>query len=418
MNERLFRKASLERLASPDQLDEIARISTSKTWTALIGLLLLTAIGGVWAFAGSIPTTVAARGMIVRSGGLVAVVSRGAGLVVELKVDVGQHVSPNQVVARIAQPALVEKLRQIAEAMSDLRQRQQVELSLKREQSKLAIEAIEHQRTNTVRDVVELQKRATLVQEQIPVTDQLYAKGLMTKHQTIVARQNLVDMQAQIEEHNAKLNQFDQQEDAARMEVRQAELDMQREQSALLQSRKTAEEELSRVGAVVAPVEGEVVELKVSPGGTVIEDAAIVAIQPAHDTALEVVAYVPAAMAKECRPSMPVQISPSVAKPEEFGYMRGHVTFVADYPSTTAAMMRQFQNESLVSALSGSGPVSEIRASLERDPSTVSGFRWSSSQGPAIRITSGTITDVHVVTRVQKPAALLLPWLRRQSGVD
>jgi HlyD family secretion protein len=165
-------------------------------------------------------------------------------------------------------------------------------------------------------------------------------------------------------------------------------------------------------------VEGEVVELKVSPGGTVIEDAAIVAIQPAHDTALEVVAYVPAAMAKECRPSMPVQISPSVAKPEEFGYMRGHVTFVADYPSTTAAMMRQFQNESLVSALSGSGPVSEIRASLERDPSTVSGFRWSSSQGPAIRITSGTITDVHVVTRVQKPAALLLPWLRRQSGVD
>jgi HlyD family secretion protein len=418
MNERLFRKASLERLASPDQLDQIVRMSTARTWVALIALLLLTAIVGFWAFKGSIPTTVIGRGMIVRSGGLLTIVSRGSGLVAALNVEVGQHVRANQVLAQIAQPALVQKRRQIDETIADAHQRQRVELALKNEQSKITIEAIERQRTNAIREAAELEQRAVLAQQDIPVTDQLFAKGLVTKHQTIVARQSLVDVQAQIEERKAKLKQFDQQVDAARMEVRQAELDMQRELSTLEQNSKASEEELSRVQDVFAPVDGEVVELKVSAGGTVSEDAPVVTIQPDRNAALEIVAYVPADMAKECRRSMLVQVSPSIAKREEFGYMEGRVTFVADYPATAAAIMRQFQNESLISALSGTGPVSEVRANLDPDPSTFSGFRWSSSKGPAIRITAGTISDIHIVTRVQSPADLLMPWLKHGSGAD
>ncbi|MFZ1010781.1 MAG: NHLP bacteriocin system secretion protein [Candidatus Sulfotelmatobacter sp.] len=418
MNERIFRKASLDRLASPDQLDQIVRISTSKTWAALIALLILTAVVGVWAYKGSIPTTVIGRGMIVRSGGLLTVVSRGSGLVATLNVEVGEHVRANQVLATIAQPALIQKLRQITQTIADVQQRQRVELALKNDQSKIAIEAIERQRANTIREISELEQRVALAQQDIPVIDQLFAKGLVTKHQTILARQNLVDLQAQIAEKEAKLKQFDQQVDAARMEVRQSELDMQRELTTLKQNSQASDEELSRVQDVSAPVDGQVVELKVSSGGTVAEDAPVVTIQPDHSAALEVVAYVPAALAKDCRASMLVQISPSVAKREEFGYMEGHVTFVADYPATAAAIMRQFQNESLVSALGGGGPVSEVRASLDIDPSTFSGFRWSSSKGPGIRITTGTISDIHIVTRVQSPATLLMPWLKRGSGVE
>src|SRR5712692_3986555 len=150
--------------------------------------------------------------------------------------------------------------------IADVRRRQSVALSLKTEQSKLAIEAIERQRANTARDIVELEQRAELAQEQIPVTDQLFAKGLVTKQQTIVARQKLVDIRAQIDERKAKLKQFDQAVDAARMDVRQAELDMQQELSTLERNTKISQEELARVETVIAPSGGEVVELKVSPG--------------------------------------------------------------------------------------------------------------------------------------------------------
>lgn len=418
MNERIFRKASLERLASPDQLDQIIQISTSKAWAALIGILLATLTLCIWAYKGSIPTTVTGRGMILQSGGLLTVVSPASGVVTAFKVEVGERVRANQVVAQIAQPALAQKLTQIRQSITEARQRQEIELTLKREQSKMAVQAIDSQRSNAIREMVELEKRAMLAKQDIPITEQLFDKGLVTKHQTIIANQTLMDLQGQIEDREARLKQLDQQTTAARMEVRQAELDMQRELSNLEQASKTAEFDLSHFEDVIAPVDGDVVEVKVSSGATVGEASPLVTIEPNRNFGLEIVGYVPAALAKECRLSMPVQISPSIAKREEFGFMEGKVVFVADYPATTAAMMRQFQNDSLVSALTNSGPVSEIRASINVDPRTFSGFHWSSSKGPAIRITSGTITDIHVVTRVQSPMMLLMPWLKSGSGVE
>jgi HlyD family secretion protein len=418
MNERLFRKVSLERLASPDHLDQIVRISASHSWLALSGLLLLTFMTAAWAWKGSIPTTVVGNGMIVRTGGLLTVVSRGSGLVVSMNVAVGEHVRANQILAQIAQPALAAKIREIKQAIVETHQKHQIELALRKEQSRLEIGVIERQRDNTFREIAQLGERVELAEQDVPLTDQLFVKGLVTKHQTIAVRQTLVDLKEQIEDRRAKLKQFDQQMDAARVAVRQAELDMKQELSLLEQSSKASEAELSRVQSADSPVDGEVIELKVAPGGTVAEDAPIVTIQPDHDSSLELVAYVAASMAKECHTGMAVQVSPSVAKREEFGYMQGQVTFVADYPATAAALMRQFQNESLVSSLINMGPISEIRARLELDPNSFSGFRWSSSKGPAVRITSGTISEVHVVTRVQSPITLLLPWLKHGAGLE
>ena len=50
--------------------------------------------------------------------------------------------------------------------------------------------------------------------------------------------------------------------------------------------------------------------------------------------------------------------------------MRGKVVFVAEYPATAAAVMRNIQNEQLVQTLTGQGPVTEVRVALERDART------------------------------------------------
>ena len=43
----IFRKVSLERLASPEQLDQLMRVTDARGWVALagLGLILLTAVG-------------------------------------------------------------------------------------------------------------------------------------------------------------------------------------------------------------------------------------------------------------------------------------------------------------------------------------------------------------------------------------
>ena len=142
----------------------------------------------------------------------------------------------------------------------------------------------------------------------------------------------------------------------------------------------------------------------------------IVSIQ-ADAQNLELVAYVPSLQAKDIKNGMGVQVSPSTVKREEYGFMKGEVVYVSDYPATAAALMRNFENESLAKALSSSGPVTEVRVALNSDRSTSSGFQWSTAKGPAITITSGTICGVQIVTRRQPPASLVFPYIRKKLGV-
>lgn len=418
MDSRIFRKVSLERLASPDQLDQIIRISRAKSWAALLAIVILASVGVVWACEGAVPTTVTGHGMILRSGGLITVVSRGAGLVLALNVEPGAHVKANQVIAKIAQPGLAEKLREMTNAVDDTRRRQQQALTLRSEQSRLSIEAVERQRVNTTREIGELSQQAKLAEDQIPVTDQLFEKGLVTKQQTIAARQKLISINSDIEDRKAKLKQFDQEEDAARAGVRQAQLDMEQQISGLERDIAVAEKELSLVERVVCPYQGEVVEVKVSAGATVAEGAPILTVQPDGNTILQAVGYIAAAQVKDCRPGMQVQISPSTVKREEFGYILGTITFVADYPATPAAIMRHFQNESLVTSIVNSGPVTEVGITLDPDAATYSGLHWSSSKGPDVKISSGTICDMDVVTRRQAPIDLVIPLLKEKLGIS
>jgi len=61
--------------------------------------------------------------------------------------------------------------------------------------------------------------------------------------------------------------------------------------------------------------------------------------------------------------------------------------------------------------------VLKVAGTLEVDPSTPSGFQWSSSQGPPFGISSGTLCKARAITRQVRPIELVLPLLRKFFGV-
>ncbi len=93
MSSKIFRKVSLQRLSSPEQLDQMIQITDPRGWIALatLGGLLLTAI--LWSFFGSIPTQVKGRGILIKSGGVFEIVTIGSGQVTDVAVEVGDEVS-------------------------------------------------------------------------------------------------------------------------------------------------------------------------------------------------------------------------------------------------------------------------------------------------------------------------------------
>jgi HlyD family secretion protein len=330
---------------------------------------------------------------------------------------VGDRVAANQLVAHVGQPALAEKLK-VAREMLDRARRERMEfLSMHSNQARLRVEAVERQQHNNDRQIQDLQEQSKLAAEQVKIDDELLTRGLVTRQQTLTARQNLKNIEAQIATHQADIKQLEAQRSEFAFKPAETDADVRSRIAELEHNLSEVEKELELNSSVISPYAGEVIELKAYPAGTVAADTPVMSIQPENDN-LEVLAYVPSLRAKEIRAQMEAQVSPSIFNREEYGFVRGKVEYVADFPSTRAALMRNFENEALVNALTSSGPVTEVTVHMVVDAKSPSGFQWSSSQGPPLRLSGGTMCTLQVVTMRQKPAALLLPFLKAKLGVD
>ena len=108
----LFRKSSLERIASPERLYEYIRITHVGVWAVLLACLALLTAVGFWGFYGSIPETVSAFGIIFPEHGVTAVIPSAGGRISNMRVKVGDYVEAGQILAVIPQDDLIRQINQ------------------------------------------------------------------------------------------------------------------------------------------------------------------------------------------------------------------------------------------------------------------------------------------------------------------
>ncbi|MBP1596899.1 MAG: bacteriocin system secretion protein [Acidobacteria bacterium] len=413
---KVFRKVALERMSSPDQLDQLLHVTTARNWLALLALIALLGAAVAWGYKGQLTTKVVGQGVLIRSGGVQSVIPLGAGQVIDIRVRVGDHIAVGQVIGTVAQPAFVEKIKIAKGQLTDAMKQKEDIFKVRSDRSRLQLAFLERQRANLEREIQELQQEARIVEEQIPVDEELLSKGLVTKQQVYLTRQKLVGIQGSISSRRAQFAQLDAQEYQTENESLEANLEHQNRITDLQRELQALESEFATQATVVSPYAGQVLEVKVSPGSFVQVGTPIISLQPDVEN-LETLVYVPSVKAKDVRPGMAVEISPSTVKREEYGFIRGKVVFVADYPATEAALMRIFENEPLVRALTAGGPATEIRAEMDPDPATPSGFRWSSPQGAPLKLSAGTICAVEIVVRTQRPISMIFPYIKEKVGM-
>jgi HlyD family secretion protein len=416
MNRQIFREVALERLSSPDELDRLLRVTDSKAWIAQLTIFGLIILALVWGYVGRIPSIISGQGVIVRRGGVINVVAAGSGVMAQLKVNVGDRITAGQIVAAVAQPAMLEKRKNAEQALAQARRERDRSHALRMEQAKMETAAIQRQHANAELEAKHLEEQAELAKENVSAQDQLLAAGIIIKQKAIEASQNLAAIQDRVANMHAHIQELEAQEFSVQAKVQQEDAANQAGVQDLERNLSALEKDLEIAGNVVSPYGGEVLEIKVSAGSTVAAGDPILSIQPDVQD-LEVLLYLPAARAKDVRTGMEAKISPSSVKPEEFGFIKGYVTYVSDFPDTSAELMRNFQNEVLVKALTGEGPVTGLHVEMERNPKTASGYQWSSSKGPNLTLSGGTLCTAEVVTRWQRPVELLVPALRKTLGL-
>jgi HlyD family secretion protein len=412
----IFRKVALERLSSPEQLDQLVQVTDPRGWLALTGLgaLLVAALGwGIW---GSIPSEARGEGILLRQGGVSDLVSAANGQVSEILVGVGDVIEKGQPVARIRQDALSRQIQDNRAKQAALQAEYAALQRSAEEQKRLRARDIAQQRADLQRSIEAAEKDVALLRERVEAQKSLLDDGLITKQTFLTTQQSLNAKRDELARQRLELNGLDlkrleaDQQLVQQLETRQAALrDLE------LQIRELGAQLGENVN-VLSPFSGRVLEILADRGSVVTPGAPVLSVEVLSEDLMAVL-FVPASAGKKVQRGMTVQVSPSTVKREEYGSILGRVVWVAEFPSTTRGMTRLLGNEALVNKLMAEGPPIQVNVALIRDPATPTGYRWSSSRGPSLKISSGTLASGDVVVKEDRPIALVIPTLREKLGV-
>jgi HlyD family secretion protein len=412
----IFRKVALERLSSPEQLDQLMQVTNPQGWLALLGLCALLVAALLWGIFGSVPTETTGEGILLRQGGVSDLVAAGTGQVDEVEVKVGDVIEKGQVVAKIHQELLLRQINDNLAKEHDLQAGYDAMVRSAEEQKRLLLRDLGQQRTNLDQTIAALAKNVALLKERLDAEKKLLDEGLIT-HQTYLETEQSLNTSkdqlasSQLEQNGLKLKhlealqQIDQQLETRRNAIH--DLDSQ-----IREDRAKLTENVS----VVSQFSGRVLELLVVRGDVVNPGTPILSVEVLSEDLIAVL-FVPATEGKRIRPGLKARISPTTVKREEYGFMEGRVVWTSAFPSTSRGMIRLLGNEALVTKLMKEGPPLQVNVALDRDPRTPTGYRWSSSRGPNLKISSGTLMTGSVIVREDRPVSLVIPTAREKMGV-
>jgi multidrug efflux pump subunit AcrA (membrane-fusion protein) len=115
-----FRKSVIDKLSSPEKLDQSIIIIAPSFWVAALGGLLVIAVALVWSIIGRLPVNVSAGGMYMGAGGLQSVVAEADGVVDTVYVNEGDEVNKGQKIAQLDSAVFDEQISALQTRKTDV----------------------------------------------------------------------------------------------------------------------------------------------------------------------------------------------------------------------------------------------------------------------------------------------------------
>jgi len=464
----MFRAESLERLSSPEQLDQLLTVVSIRAWIPVVLVAAIATAAVAWSVLARIPVTVEGMGVLINPGNVQNLQSPADGRLVELTIREGQHVNKGEVIGLISKPDLLQQLQQEKDKLIELQQRhlsltrlanarRQTELRNNLAQTALLTSSI--QQTGQMLDLMkkknsefEVAQRRNFDQTRLK-TEQLNL-GLKKKVESLrtLAKSRIVTADAllQAEESHTRnelqladlqvrlfelgvrsmsneqyyFEQVSKSKDL-QMRVKELELLEQQQQESIALDTVTRETEiaevkrtvkrlddtLTRQSTITSPFSGRIVDVTVTPG-EIISMASRLASIELDDTNsdLKTLTFFQVNDGKRIKPGLEIRVTPTTVERQRYGAIVGRVTRVSSYPVSVEGAANVLGSVEMAQTLTGNQGTIEVEAELENDATTESGFRWTSA-GPPVKFSPGTLAKVTVTVEERAPITYVLPFL-------
>jgi HlyD family secretion protein len=432
-----FRQRALERLSSPEKLNLLMRVVSPLDWLAILAAALL--CGGViaWSFFGTVPTTVTARGVFLRPRRVVSLQTQSAGLIRAMDLRPGQEIRKGDLLAVIDQAEISKRVAEKRRLVGELRRQQNETVDLDRREIELQIRQNQSEQASIEANSQSLKRSIQHSREMVPLLEQrrvnftrLLAEGLTAQSSADVveSQRAVLDNSQKIADATAKLadlaiNQTDLDRKLQTLRKTQLESEMAHRNEIDNLSAQIAGDDvqLSRSGLVLSEYDGRVLEV-MSRLGQVLgtgDRLATLELASPETAKLQVVAYFPIKDGKRVQPGMRVQVTPDTVERQRYGGIVGHVVSVSGYPASREGAVAFTGNADLADAIMSKGDsYLEVLVDLDPDNRSYSGFRWTGSTGPHLKVSTGTTSSSRVTVESRSPISYLVPFLRNTSGID
>ncbi|WP_088241189.1 NHLP bacteriocin system secretion protein [Calothrix rhizosoleniae] len=474
---RIFRQQALNRLSSPERLDTLMQVVSPTDWLPLAALACFGILGVIWSIFGNIPITVTGKGVLINPRRVLQLQSPISGQLQSLDIRNGQCVKKDDILGIIDPSDKKQQLQQQRDKLAQFQQQVAKTTAVRQQRTQLETAAISAERTSLQQRLQDTQKLTPRIQEEglnsisqqrlnlqqklkdaqelTPILEQrmvkqrqLQQQGAISSERVLQAeqeyrqsRQNLSEIQAQLQQLRVQETELQQkyQENTNNITQINAELEKldtrskQIEQDNL-EAANSSKNQIQEIQQAIARLQKEVADnsiIKSLHSGCIVEITATRGqyLSPGSRlgtlkttgsaTDMMSVTYFAVEDGKRIHPGMEILITPDTVKRTRFGGINGKITEVTPFPVTPEGAVSVVGNPEVVKALMGEGGGKiEALAQLQLDPKTASGYKWSSSLGPELEISSGTTTTVRVTVEQRKPITFVLPILREWSGIS
>lgn len=410
---KMFSKAALEKLSTPEKLDQLIKVISLKSWLVLLTIALVISTALTWSFTGRIKTKLNAQGVLL-GGDVYNVVSNTNGLLVDLAVSVGDVLAPGDVIGEVRQPELAQQIEDakalLEEKKFELKQAQ----AFGTEGSKMQKIFIAQQRHSFEQQIAANKKTLQFQKHQLELEKGLLEKGLLTRTQVINTEQQIEVTENQIESLKAELARNSTQ-------LVEVEANLQKQITLLKQSIAQEERNLENLNekyslnsTIKSLHGGEVIEILSSKGMVIGQGTPICKLKSEDGTEgkLKGILYIPAQDGKKIKEGMEAFVVPATVQPQEFGYIKARVTYVSEFPVSQQGMMISMNNGQIVQDLLAMGAPFEVYVEFEKDSTAYSGYKWTSAKGPELSINEGTSCSGKITVKEEAPIALVVPALK------
>lgn len=414
-----FRQEALNQFTSPDQLDQLIHVVTPGSWWMAGTLYALLLIVLIWSVVGIIPTRAEGQGILLAGNGDIynAVAPDGSSYVEKLLVKPGDLVKKGQVVALLSRPNLLDEMKLTQGYLIKLQEKKKQLVSLSSTEITLRQKEIETQKQSLQRSTVIVKEKLKRLAELLALKQAAFKKGIEIRQNVEATFQEYYAVQGELEGYNDKLVDLDIAQanfgDQWRERLRELTLKITDETLKL----NNLQNQVKLSTQVSSPVSGTVIDLRANLGSIVNTGVALVSIA-SEGKELDASVYLPPKAGKRIRIGMQALVTPNTVEKAEYGSIRGTVIHVAAFPATSQAMIAALQNEELVKQFSHDEVPIAVRIHLQSDASTWSGLKWTSSKGPPIKITPGTLVNALITIREQAPITLVIPAFKKMTGLE